>query len=201
MRSHLSFESIRAKPTPRGCWLPSRRMRVEITVPYAESMASKSASCMYAGRFAIYKLVGSCSCCCRPQNHGRCKKVPTKAILARKGKRREVKLARASNRGARSSRNLSKSTAKAFKSQPGKFGRGEQETWSMKDFKHLKWHSYRGNSAKASKGKNLSDWNESQCLPPALEEGEREEKKRKEKKTTKQKHVKIGRCSCRQKAK
>lgn len=53
-----------ANPTPRLAPLLSRRMRVETTCPKDFSMASNSCSSMVSGRLEMYRLVGSCSCCC-----------------------------------------------------------------------------------------------------------------------------------------
>jgi len=44
------------------CW--SRNILVETTCPYFDSIASRSVSLKWGGKFAIYKFVGSCSCCC-----------------------------------------------------------------------------------------------------------------------------------------
>lgn len=54
-----------ANPTPRLAPLVSRSMRVETTCPKGFSMASNSCSSMVSGRLDMYRLVGSCSCCCR----------------------------------------------------------------------------------------------------------------------------------------
>lgn len=53
-----------AKPTPLLLPLESRRMRVDMTWPKCFSMFSSSCSSMDSGRLEMYKLVGSCSCCC-----------------------------------------------------------------------------------------------------------------------------------------
>lgn len=42
----------------------SRNILVEMTCPYFANILSKSVSLKPGGRFAKYKLVGSCSCCC-----------------------------------------------------------------------------------------------------------------------------------------
>lgn len=63
MASHFSVDSILAKPTPLLVPLVSRRIRVEMTWPKGFSMPSSSCSSMDSGRFEMYKLVGSCSCC------------------------------------------------------------------------------------------------------------------------------------------
>ncbi len=60
---HFSLDSMRQNPTPRLTPLLSRRIRVEMTVPNGENIPSKSFSFMNVGRLAMYKLVGSCSCC------------------------------------------------------------------------------------------------------------------------------------------
>lgn len=52
-----------ANPTPLLCPAVSRNMRVEITCPYWASKPSTSFSLKLSGRFAMYKFVGSCSCC------------------------------------------------------------------------------------------------------------------------------------------
>ena len=61
--SHLSLDSILAKPTPRLRPSGLRRMRVDITVPCSLNIFSRFFSMKYIGRFAMYRLVGSCSCC------------------------------------------------------------------------------------------------------------------------------------------
>ena len=61
--SHFSRDSMRANPTLRLAPLLSRRIRVEMTCPNCENIDSRSLSSMFAGRFAMYRLVGSCSCC------------------------------------------------------------------------------------------------------------------------------------------
>jgi len=61
--SHFSFDSMRAKPTLRLTWYWSRRIRADVTGPYAVSMFSRSFSVIWTGRLAKYTLVGSCSCC------------------------------------------------------------------------------------------------------------------------------------------
>ena len=53
-----------AKPTPRLTPLASRSIRVEMTWPKGFSIFSSSCSSMDTGRLEMYRLVGSCSCCC-----------------------------------------------------------------------------------------------------------------------------------------
>ncbi len=63
-----------ANPTPRLAPLVSRRMRVDTTCPKGFSMASNSCSSMVSGRLDMYRLVGSCSCCCRERKRKLVKK-------------------------------------------------------------------------------------------------------------------------------
>lgn len=54
-----------AKPTPLLAPLESLRIRVDMTWPKCFNMVSSSCSSIDRGRLEMYKLVGSCSCCCR----------------------------------------------------------------------------------------------------------------------------------------
>lgn len=60
-----------AKPTPLLVPLASRRMRVEMAWLKGFSMFSSSCSSIDSGRLEMYRLVGSCSCCCRRRADGR----------------------------------------------------------------------------------------------------------------------------------
>jgi len=53
MASHVSLVSMRAKPTPRLVPCGSRSIRVEMTFPYDENIASRSTSLTYAGRLEM----------------------------------------------------------------------------------------------------------------------------------------------------
>lgn len=57
-----SHESKNYPPFDCPCW--SRKILVEITWPYWDNRFSKSVSLKDGGKFAMYKFVGSCSCCC-----------------------------------------------------------------------------------------------------------------------------------------
>lgn len=59
----MDFHANLANPTPLLWPEVSRRMRVEMTCPYWASNASTSFSLKVNGRLAMYRLVGSCSCC------------------------------------------------------------------------------------------------------------------------------------------
>jgi hypothetical protein len=56
-----------AKPTPLLWPDVSLNMRVEMTCPYFASKLSTSFSLKLSGKLAMYKFVGSCSCCCTTQ--------------------------------------------------------------------------------------------------------------------------------------
>lgn len=57
VRTHL------AKPTPLLTPSGSRSILVDTTCPYLFSRLSRSVSLKCGGRLAMYRLVGSCSCC------------------------------------------------------------------------------------------------------------------------------------------
>ncbi len=70
-KESVGCQGYLAKPTPRLTPLASRSIRVEMTCPKGFSMFSSSCSSIETGRFEMYKLVGSCSCCCEENTHSR----------------------------------------------------------------------------------------------------------------------------------
>lgn len=56
-------ETHLAKPTPLLTPSGSRSILVDTTCPYLFSRLSRSVSLKCGGRLAMYRLVGSCSCC------------------------------------------------------------------------------------------------------------------------------------------
>lgn len=67
----IGCQGYLAKPTPRLTPLASRSIRVEMTCPKGFSMFSSSCSSIETGRLEMYKLVGSCSCCCGQNTQSR----------------------------------------------------------------------------------------------------------------------------------
>lgn len=67
--NRISFAYL-AKPTPLLTPLASLSILVEMTWPRGLSMFSSSCSSMDTGKLEMYRLVGSCSCCCRVEERG-----------------------------------------------------------------------------------------------------------------------------------